>query len=124
MANKEWQERVGDNFVYIVENMNPEGILDRLLNMKAISEGKYTQLRRIKDNKCDQDCNRELLTNVLNKRGPDSVKDFVQMLEDTQQQHIADKIRQSKKDSPQQDAEEIDGDARLTDPQIEAVGDK
>lgn len=88
----EWKKQVTPNFRYIVKQMKPLPILDQLKADDDIDDGEYTRLRKIMDNKCEEDCNRELLTTVLNKRGPDSFKKFIKILKDTCQQHIVDML--------------------------------
>jgi transposase-like protein len=68
--------------------MKPLLILDQLKEDDDIDDGEYNRLRKIVESKSEEDCNRELLTTVLNKRGPDSLKKFIKILEDTRQKHI------------------------------------
>jgi hypothetical protein len=93
--SEEWDKIVNPHFPDIVDQLKPGAILIKLLQKRIIKAGEFSRLQKLIDNKSEEYCNMELLTTVLNKRGPNSVKEFVELLKDTNQQHIANLLAQT-----------------------------
>jgi hypothetical protein len=91
----EWRKVVYTHFTEVVKQLKPQVILMKLMEKGVIGDGEFNRLLKLIQNKSEEDCNMELLTNVLNKRGQDSVKEFVELLKDTDQQHVADLLAQT-----------------------------
>jgi hypothetical protein len=102
-AKNDFESLLTPNFTYVVKNLRTIPVLDKSKENGYLNNEEYSQLLKIAKNESEEGSNRVLLTQHLNKRGPNAFKDFVKMLRETGQSHIADRLTKSNgdRDEPQ-----------------------
>ena len=91
--SEDWKTYLTPHLTYVVQNLQPLLVLDRLREKQLLACEECTQLHNVRRQATDQDCCRQLL-DILFKKGPDSFKRFLEVLRSTPgQEHIANKMK-------------------------------
>ena len=88
----DWDKYLTPHYTYVVKNLQLSPVLDELKQKGLINREEYKRQRKLIKNECDEDGTRNLLTEILPKKGPTSFKEFLEVLKKTDQQHIADRL--------------------------------
>ena len=91
-CDSNWEKYLTPQFAYVINHLQPLPVLDKLKEKRLISNEEFTRLSKSLETKSDEHCNRKLLAEILPKNGPHSFKEFLGVLEETGQQHIAERL--------------------------------
>ena len=89
----DWQRCLIPHLSYVIENLQPTSLLDKLKEKRLVSDEEYAKLHKVRKQDSNQECNRQLL-DILPKKGQSAFRKFVDFLRNTPgQEHIADKLK-------------------------------
>ena len=91
--SEDWETYLPPHITYVVQNLRPVLVLDKLREKQLLASEECTQLHNVRRQASDQECCRQLL-DILSKKGPDSFRGFLEVLRSTPgQEHIADTLK-------------------------------
>ena len=87
LIDTRWDSNVRPLFSDLVQVLDPDSFLNRLYSARLVTKGEYNHLLSMSSR---EDKSRELLNDILPRKGPNSYDRFVAILRETEgQEHVA-----------------------------------